>query len=169
MTTRYRYVFSGSGGASDVRLISAPEGSSDWQSGLSTRIIVAGGAGGSDDVNHKDPGNIPGGGNGGGFSGQSGFGYASSIGAGASQTYGYAKGQGQPAYQDCSGSGGGGYWGGYASRLSAGGGGGSSYISGNPACPEVITGWVARNSYTVVGGNNSGIRHGHIHFTLVER
>jgi len=163
----YLYVLSGSGGATDIRLESAGEGSNDWRTGLSTRIIVAGGGAGSDDINHDDLNDQPGGGNGGGWVGGNGTG--KTIIQGGTQTSGYSLGAGEPATTECGGSGGAGYYGGYASKKSSGGGGGSSYVSGNSACPVRVPGWTARSSYTVTGGNNSGIRDGFVNIRLVQR
>ncbi len=79
------------GGSGDIRTVSAPEWSSDWTTGLSSRILVAGGGGSGTNKRDGGPGNdqsasgpygygSPGGGGGyrGGARGQGGSGYADS-------------------------------------------------------------------------------------------
>jgi hypothetical protein len=112
----------GGGGATDIRTQRAAS-DTDWSSTLNSRIIVAGGGGGG---GHYGKSNYIGG-YGGGTSG------GSAGGSGATQTSGYALGQGQSSNYSGHdlGAGGGGYYGGYASTTrDAGGGGGSGYIGG---------------------------------------
>lgn len=78
----------GGGGATDVRTSSAGTGSGDWRVGLDSRIIVAGGAGGSS-IYSK-------GGIGGSKSGNGGFGYGGT--AGGSGWYGGSNGGGGSSY-----------------------------------------------------------------------
>ena len=164
---RHEYVFTGGGGATDIRLTSAGAGSTDWQTGLETRIMVAGGAGGSDDVNHEHPSGSPGGGNGGGLTGSAGISGASNAGGRpGTQTTGYALGMGENSKDTCGGAGGGGYYGGYAIYRSAGAGGGSGYISGMTGCTSYI-GWTSRNTMMQIGGNTFDQAKAHI--VLTER
>jgi glycine rich protein len=116
----------GGGGASDVRI---------GGTGLSDRVLVAGGGGGGANV-FTDPG--PHGGGGGGLSGEAG-GPAGTGGSGGDQTG--ASGSGQPGTgspgadgsPDCcfppvgGGGGGGGYYGGAGGQPNQGGGGGSGF------------------------------------------
>ena len=107
------------GGGSDIRF--------NGQT-LDDRIIVAGGGGGGTRDCY--------GGAGGGLTGGNGINNSTVMGAGATQTSGYAKGQGQQGRSETSyvsngSGGGGGYWGGRAAGTSGGqspGGGGSGYI-----------------------------------------
>lgn len=106
------------GGGSDIRF--------NGQT-LDDRIIVAGGGGGGSRDCY--------GGAGGGLTGGNGINNGTVMGAGATQTSGYAKGQGQQgrsetSYDSNGSGGGGGYWGGRAgtSGGQSPGGGGSGYI-----------------------------------------
>lgn len=122
------------GGASDVRQAGT---------GLTDRKIVAGGGGGAGWYGEDREYNACNGGAGGGISGINGSTAGSAVpGEGATQTTGYAFGQGSyfpPAYltsgpQWAAGAGGGGYYGGKSGMMSygdcPGGGGGSGYIGG---------------------------------------
>ena len=133
------------GGATDIRYAAG---------NLSTRIIVAGGGGGADDESAYD--GI--GGNGGGISGANGIGRGGGVSArGATQTSGYAFGQGGPGTNYDAGGGGGGYYGGYGagSNNNGGGGGGSGYISGMPGCAASVNGYVF-TTYGMATGANRG-------------
>lgn len=108
------------GGGSDIRF--------NGQT-LDDRIIVAGGGGGGTSDCY--------GGAGGGLTGGNGINTSTVMGAGATQTSGYVKGQGQQGHSEASYcgngcGGGGGYWGGCATQYGgsgqAPGGGGSGYI-----------------------------------------
>lgn len=141
----------GGGGASDVRLNI---------NDLAHRIIVAGGGGGSDDylngAGYRGSDNDGSGGDGGGLSAQGawidGMYYAT---YGATQTSGYALGQGgsATAYTDTGGAGGG-YWGGKVSNHYNGGAGGGSSYYGN-----------MMNAYTISGVNWG---NGLVKLTLLE-
>ena len=148
----------GGGGATDVRLIS---GAWDNENGLRSRIMVAGGGGGTNLWYSTAPLSGGGiveylrGGFGGGLNGGPGYRYDGSrlVGdfAGGTQTNGFAFGKGGNAIAPTSlagwgaegrGGGGGGYYGGIAqtadgSFSNAAGGGGSSYISGHTGCVAV--------------------------------
>ena len=164
----FEYVFSGGGGSTDVRLQSAGTGSTNWTTGLYTRIIVAGGAGGSDDMNHTAGNSDVGGGNGGGLYAANGYGLSGNCGRGATYGSGYSFAQGQTATGACGGAGGGGYYGGYSSVKSAGGGGGSGFISGYAPCGTVSE-YTAKNPLSITGGNNRSSKVGNVYFYLVER
>ena len=137
------------GGATDFRLVG---GSPDNINGLRSRIMVAGGGGGSDDYTADYAGEPYGtndgtGGDGGGLTG--GYGLANgipSIGGGTqngtANSAGYECGSfgkgGEAAITADGGGGGGGYYGGNGSdHNNSGGGGGSSFISGHPGCNAV--------------------------------
>jgi hypothetical protein len=118
----------GGGGASDIRKAVDT---------LAARVIVAGGGGGADDYyaggGSRGGGNDGSGGNGGGLESEGAWidgGYYAQF--RATQTSGYALGQGQNAtVATDTGGGGGGYWGGLVTNNNNGGaGGGSSYIAG---------------------------------------
>ena len=119
----YGYSGGGGGGATDIRY---------GGTGISNRVIVAGGGGG-----HGNAGNstqLSNGGAGGGTSGQT---MANSTqysnrtpGTGATQSSGNSDGAGSEGIQNLTGGGGGGYYGGGAGANSTGGGGGSGYIGG---------------------------------------
>ena len=129
----------GGGGASDVRLTGGEW--SDFES-LMSRIIVAGGGGGTDgyflDDTHTDQGVDYGGAAG----GLVGFDSMEGHGKGGSQKYTvdagkFGQGTGNSLTAESGhGAGGGGYFGGSESDVSDyyGGGGGSSYISGYNGC-----------------------------------
>ena len=127
------------GGATDVRLSSAGAGSSNWQIGLTSRIIVAGGGGGG---LGQDRPPVASGGHGGGWTGGK---------TGGSQTSGYAFGYGQSMNRADYQGGGGGWYGGYGGPN--GGGGGSSYVSGI-SDGAVYTSYRARKGGTIAGGNS---------------
>lgn len=133
---------SGAGGASDIRYFGDYEPSAAelaWNSdlGLKSRIMVAGGGGGSNDHTHGGVGGGLVGANGlsggGGCNGGDSIGYGGTqLAAGAGWPSGaFGVGGGVPgAYAD-GGSGGGGYWGGgKAGGCNRAGGGGSGYVSG---------------------------------------
>ena len=129
---------SNGGGGSDVRLV---EGNwSDFQS-LMSRIIVAGGGGGSDaDGRTNDLGGAGGGINGKASSKNSGKGASQIKGGEGDGSGSFGKGGGNTRFGDTgNGGGGGGYFGGGASInwQHNGGGGGSSFISGHPNCIAV--------------------------------
>lgn len=130
------------GGATDFRIVGGAWNSLD---GLKSRILVAGGGGGSGCASSHNPGH------GGGLTGATTLNpsgtYAGASASGGSQTeagkgvgkwassYGYSQGgfgYGSNAEQ-CGAGGGGGYYGG-GSEYTAGGGGGSSYVSGYVKC-----------------------------------
>ena len=121
----------GGGGATDIRLIGA-----EWnnEKSLRSRIIVAGGAGGTSWT--YTPGN------GGGISGTS---YYSSVSPAGTQTSGYLFGIGRDAWgkadNDGVAGGGGGYYGGQTNNVSqkSSGAGGSGYVSGHPGCIAVTS------------------------------
>lgn len=129
----------GGGGATDVRLSAA----------LGDRIIVAGGGGGSDNPN-GDGGR---GGDGGGLIGGNAS-LGSGDGRGATQTSGFALGQGQAGCYLDGGGAGGGYWGGWGATHNNGcGGGGSGYISGYPGCVNHYSGVIGRNCEMIMGNS----------------
>lgn len=165
----------GGGGATDIRV----------NDSLTSRIMVAGGGGGADNVHGAiaaGTGDDGSGGEGGGLIGGNGYwaGRRDSGSAGATQTAGYAFGQGGQKGPNDNGGGGGGWWGGQAGRdKNSGGGGGSSYISGFSGCEISYTGYVFRNGLTLSGLQNmplwdgsTGVGiygHGHGRITLIER
>ena len=130
----------GGGGATDIRI----EGG-NWDSfeSLKTRIIVAGGVGGSDwdtDIPEK----------GGAAGGLQGFASLYNQGQGGTQTEGgaglvngsFGKGGGTSETSSYgNGCGGSGYFGGGSSNISYlfGGGGGSSFISGHEGCDAILS------------------------------
>ena len=129
----------GGGGASDVRLIG---GEWDDFESLKSRIIVAGGGGGTDGYVIDSVRSYDIGGAGGGING---FPSNENKGKGGTQTEGgngevcgsFGRGGGNGLIDGGgSGAGGGGYFGGGSSTISNyyGGGGGSSFISGDPNC-----------------------------------
>lgn len=133
----------GVGGSTDIRLIS---GEWDDVNSLRSRIMVAGGAGGTGWTNSlQSPKPTPFGGSAGGLTGQSGstsYNGSSTGGAGATQTTG--NGFGFSVYTT-NGSvdfitGGNGYYSGFNSSTDSGvggAGGGSSFISGHTGCNAV--------------------------------
>lgn len=108
----------GGGGATDIR---------KGGQALTNRIIVAGGAGGTEHSQSDGSG-----GSGGGLSGQNAWQAGmGGQGLGGTQTTGYALGQGGPALETMhSSGGGGGYYGGFGGASNGNGGGGSGYIGG---------------------------------------
>ena len=130
----------GSGGATDLRLVSST---------YESRILVAGGGGSSSWKFYDSAGyGSAKGGNAGGLKGEDGYGYEFMVGGkGATQTSGYSFGKGGGVGYGYNlvggpadfnpGSGGGGYYGGFGGKcdkdygdpLCGGGGGGSSYAS----------------------------------------
>ncbi|EAY08616.1 PE-PGRS protein, putative [Trichomonas vaginalis G3] len=152
----------GGGGATDIRI-----GNID----LDSRVIVAGGAGGTGfDTKYYNIQETP---FGGGLTSSLPRGYGK-TGTASSQTSGYQKGVGQPGINDgttTSGGGGGGYFGGFTIVGSSAGqaGGGSSYIDGVVSYGSVekntINGETAMpvlNGFSV--GNNG---HGFARITLL--
>ena len=148
------------GGATDIRILSAGEGSTDWQTGLNSRIIIAGGGGGAVSKCSSDSTA----GHGGGLNGATVYniGYPSGDGGsggsypggnystGASQTApgrgiivhscngsGFSGFYGLGATGDhCCGGGGGGLYGGGTAYVN-GGSGGSGYIADYPGCNTI--------------------------------
>ena len=119
----YSYSGGGGGGATDIRY---------GGTGISNRVIVAGGGGG-----HGNAGNstqLSNGGAGGGLEGQTmpnSSQYSNRTpGTGATQSSGNSNGIGTTGTANLTGGGGGGYFGGGAGANSTGGGGGSGYIGG---------------------------------------
>ena len=136
----------GGGGATDIRMeIDAATNGANWTVGLDSRILVAGGSGGSNAYTA--------GGNGGGWTGsRGGFG-----GTPGSQSGGYAFGR-AAAY------GGGGYYGGVY------GAGGSSYAAGWPDCAEGETyGITWENVRTVAGGGADCYSSSYARISLISR
>ena len=140
------YRGAGGSGATDIRLT---------QDDLTSRIMVAGGAGGGHSCSF-----ICDGGHGGGLNGGNGYSYENTyveemVGKGGSQfeggvgktkgELGIGGGSAPGERTDCAGSGGGGYYGGgsgFDAEYAGSGGGGSSYISGYDGCekhPSMIT------------------------------
>jgi hypothetical protein len=161
---------SGSGaGATDIRLTSAGSSSTDWKTGINSRLMVAGGGGGAghrkSEDGHKQVGGDAGAPNGG--SGRNDV--SGGNGSGGTLTSGYALGQGEDAATDA-GAGGAGYYGGKAGKHNSskdrdgGGGGGSSYISGYSlwSCP-VTSSYTFTNCGSSV---NQTSNEGHVHFEL---
>lgn len=112
----------GGGGASDIRIGGTT---------LYYRVIVAGGGGGSDNVHAAGTARLTdddgSGGAGGGVEGEPAFANGAYIANKATQTGGYAFGNGAvPTVSTDTGGGGGGWYGGYASNNNQGGGGGGS-------------------------------------------
>jgi hypothetical protein len=147
------------GGASDIRLVSAGTGSTDWRTGLASRIVVAAGGGGA--VSKCGAGSTDTG-HGGTITSQvvKNVGYDSKYGSNwhvtaATQTQGsigYGKGNHRTTvretesfkasegkfgegvtYDHCNGGGGGGWYGGAAAFV-CGGSGGTSYVKDYPNC-----------------------------------
>lgn len=149
----FEYNQSGGGGATDVRYIADPTPNQYLNtSSINSRIIVAGGGGGAED--YESGGGTTHGGDGGGFVGGNGNGIlVGNEGRGATQTFGYAKGQGGPGTFADAGCGGGGYWGGFGASNDGAGGGGSGYISGDPHCIRLY-GWDGTNSRSILGGHH---------------
>jgi len=120
----------GGGGGTDIRTVN---GLWDDSTSLASRILVAGGGGGADNLAGPIGGSDDGsGGSGGGLSGEdTRIAGVYSIGTGATQTVGtLGKGQDATVVTD-TGGGGGGYRGGFATNNNNGGaGGGSGYIGG---------------------------------------
>lgn len=152
------------GGASDVRTYYDPKatdfvcsdrsndidkGTLCWKS-LSSRLIVAGGAGAADTNGKKQGGGAAGGGWNGNGSNNAGGG-SQTNGAGGDGPSGTGRfGVGGTAWC-ASGAGGGGFYGG-AGR--DGGAGGSSYVSGNTNCPyKTLSGIELTDSGTATGKN----------------
>ena len=133
----------GGGGATDVRLLNG-----DWNnaSSLRSRIMVAGGGGGTFSANaDKVPGvggNLKGGDGGGNYGGaeyNGGGGQQTTYGVAPGASYRGQFGSGVQSYTSgFGGGGGGGYWGG-SNGYGRAGGGGSSYISGYTGCVAVIS------------------------------
>ena len=125
------------GGASDIRI---------GGTSLDNRIIVAGGGGGG---GYSSLGGY--GGAGGGLTGGNGTDNTNTVSTGATQTSGYAKGQGgagheEASYRSNSSGGGGGYWGGNAG---GGYGGSKSGAGGSGYVDPVLT-----DASTVAGGRS---------------
>ena len=125
-------------GATDVRLEYG-----EWKdfSSLKSRIMVAGGAGGSECGNGGVGGGINGGNGGPGYCAQgyhTQLGYGASNVAGGNGTYEGKFGYAQPVTGNNTNNGGGGYYGGGSCfDHGAGAGGGSSFISGHPNCDAI--------------------------------
>ena len=144
----------GGGGATDFRLIN--DSLNETQS-LESRILVAGGGGGTD--THYSA--IYMGGAGGGIIAESGV-QGGTGGTQDSGGVGYASGSfgkgGSPINANTCG-GGGGYYGGgtgYIIDAGTGGGGGSSYISGHPECKKHYSDYVFRNIVLLNGNSDKG-------------
>lgn len=171
---------SSGGGATDVRTISAAEGSTTWDFGLGSRIIVAGGGGGAgwwcgqnhraDHNNAAHPNKYGDGGDAGGLTGANAI-DAYGIATGGTQTSGGSLnggfGYGGSMEWKLPGSGGGGGWygGGSISNSDGPGAGGSSYISGYPGCTKNAD-YVFTNVYMRGGIEMS---NGHAQILLVIR
>ena len=134
----------GGGGATDVRTVNG-----EWNDpeSLRSRIMVAGGGGGSFSSNSyaKSPGvggNLKGGTGSGSYGSDSyngGGGKQTSYSSSLSETYRGSFGSGPKVNTDgFGGGGGGGYWGG-SNGYGRTGGGGSSFISGYTGCVAVIS------------------------------
>lgn len=134
----------GGGGATDIRMeIDDATTGANWTVGLESRILVAGGSGGTNAYTA--------GGNGGGWSGSAG-GFGGTPGT---QSSGYGFGRGANY-------GGGGYYGGNN------GAGGSSYAAGWPDCAEGETyGITWENVRTVAGGGVDCYSGAYARITLV--
>ena len=132
------------GGASDIRI---------GGTSLDNRIIVAGGGGGG---GYAGSGGF--GGAGGGLSGGNGTDNTNPVSTGATQTSGYAKGQGgagheEASYRSNSSGGGGGYWGGNAGGGYGGsksGAGGSGYVDPVLTDANTVAGGRSGNGYIKV-------------------
>lgn len=154
------------GGASDVRLLSGAWNNAE---GLKSRILVAGGGGGSGCASNHNPGH------GGGLTGattrNASGSYAGASASGGSQTAG---GKGVGSYKNtgssagsfgkggnaaqCAAGGGGGYYGG-GTEYTAGGGGGSSFAAGWSGCSTAYTsyhGGLKFTNVTLQQGGNTG-------------
>ena len=159
------------GGATDIRLVGG-----DWNNtaGLQSRILVAGGGGGSGCASSHNPGH------GGGLTGvntiNSGYYFGAQAYGGTQTAGGYGNGQtstnGGSSYwscdrkqgsfgkgadaAQCGAGGGGGYYGG-GSNYTAGGGGGSSYVTGYTGCDTTYRSQQGGYNFTDVvmaqGGN----------------
>ena len=147
------YGMSGGGGATDIR-----SGSTT----LSSRVIIAGGGGGGG--NAEDSTKTSNGGPGGGLTAptlSTATQYGSRTpGSGATQSSGFALGDGAPSSNDSfRGAGGGGYHGGRVGLNSTGGGGGSGYI-GTLTSTSIIAGNATMSNPaggTMVGRAGNGI------------
>lgn len=163
--TTYKYTAGMSGaGATDIRLIRENLSVMSASNSLRSRIMVAGGAGGSS--SEKDAALYSS--NAGGLSGYKGYSEQGDSygGAGANQTSGNALGSGgagantgsSSGYCNGHAGGGGGYYGGYGGKATggncymSGGGGGSSYISGHTGCVAVTS----ESSSTAKSGCTTG-------------
>ena len=128
---------SGGGGGGATHIATAKRGVlKNYASYKSEVLVVAGGGGGSDDSGGDDGSGGTGGGTSGGnaYDGGTLLSGTSGAGRGATQTTGYAFGQGQTSAQagapNDAGGGGGGWYGGYGGNGNAmGGGGGSGYTN----------------------------------------
>lgn len=170
------------GGATDIRILDGVWSDID---SLKSRILVAGGGGGTGCASSHNPGH------GGGLTGattlNSSGTYAGASASGGSQTapgkgvgvYAASHGIGEGAFgkgatgEQCAAGGGGGYYGG-GTEYTAGGGGGSSYVSGYTGCDttylanQKVDGknLVFKDVVLQQGGN---VGHGRVRITKVEK
>lgn len=156
---------SSGGGATDVSLYWSGANTS-WNNSyhLYSRIMVAGGGGGSDDTDmagDKGSWNDGSGGHGGGVNGTAGAQDGSYTFGGGSQSGGAGFGYGGSSDNDDAGAGGGGWYGGYASSsVEGGGGGGSGYIL--TASSYKPSGYMVGSDYYVSDGYmQNGVNDGH--------
>ena len=182
----FGWLSGGGGGATDLRLQSAGAGSTNWEIGLYSRIIVAGGGGGGcgSSKRHDKSKHNNGAGDGGGLTaasscfgratggGQTFGGRGPSIGNGG---FGYGCGFGLDTPGGNGSGGGGGWYGGVAGTIRRdedfdedSGSGGSSYISGYPGC-AVNHNMQSTNGYMRIGGNQAVDKTGHAHVYLLSR
>lgn len=129
---------SGGGGASDIRI---------GIDSLYSRVIVAGGGGGSAfGSSGTNQGSVYA--YGGGISGAQGYASGYTGGQGGTQTSGYSFGiGGNGIIEKCNGGGGGGWYGGYGANDYASGGGGSGYVYTSSTASNYPSGCLLNPSY----------------------